>query len=127
MRHFLMLLLLAASSQGAMAQWIEVGHSNFATVYVDPDSIKRDGHMVRMTDLYDYHDTQEITELKFRSSQNRHEYNCSNRSHRLLGFKWLSQNMGKGEVVLRDATHRDWNPNVPVHFGEKLLEIACDQ
>lgn len=127
MRNFLILLLLSAASPCAMAHWIEVGHSDQAKVYVDRSTIKREGKLVRMTDLYDYHDTQEINELKFRSSRNRHEYNCSNRSRRLLGFKWFSQNMGKGEVVLRDASRRDWDPNAPVHFGEKLLEVACDQ
>jgi hypothetical protein len=127
MRIALMFLLLAASSQSAIAQWVEVGHSNLATVYVDLGTIKRDGSIVKMTDLYDYNESQEITELKFRSSRNRHEYNCGNRSLRLLGFRWFSQNMGKGKVVLRDNTHRDWNPNAPISFGEKLLEIACDR
>jgi hypothetical protein len=109
------------------AAWVAVGHSPRATVYADPASIRQAGDQVTMLDLYDYRDPQEINELRFKSSVNRHQYNCSNPQRRLLEFTWHSANMGKGAVVLHDVTDREWNVNLPVHYGYKLWEMACSQ
>ena len=60
-------------------EWLQVSKDveTGQTVYVDPDTIRRNGDMVEMWALYDYKTAQPTAGDAFLSSKVQNEYNCT--------------------------------------------------
>ena len=133
MRKALLMLILAAVSCSAMAEWVRVGSNETANliIYADPDTIHRTGDIVRMLSLLDYSVSQRsagstaFPAASYLSVKSNHEYDCKKNLQRILAYYWYSQNMGNGTVVLSDETVDDWYTVNPHSTKEILLNSAC--
>jgi hypothetical protein len=129
MKRLLLITLLVLSSGPVYAEWVLVSGDDEAglTVYVDPDTIRRKGNLVKMWQLYDYKTVQAVAGDSFLSIQRQDEYDCTEERTRMLAFTWFSSNMGKGRVVYRTADEQQWEPVVPRSINRALWKVACNK
>jgi hypothetical protein len=120
--------LLALWSAPAYAGWVEIGTSNNgATVYVDPDTIRRKGDLVKMWYLHDFKTTQTVLKKSYLSSRSQDEYDCTEDRHRALASTSFSGNMGSGKVRSSYSIKGKWEPVPPGTITQSLWKVACDK
>ena len=127
-----MWLLIVPLSVGPLyAEWLNVGGKverglTVYTVYVDTDSILRQGDIVTLWALFDYMSIQSIVGGPWLSSKARRAYDCVNKRVRLLGYMTFTGNMGSGEVVFSNSAQSAWEPLAPDSMDRTLWDIACN-
>jgi len=92
-----LITLLVLSSGPVYAEWVAVGGNDEAgmTVYVDPFTIRRKGHLVKTWFLYDFKTVQTKVSNSFLSSRTQQQYDCAEERCRLLAVTCFSSNMEK--------------------------------
>jgi hypothetical protein len=126
--RLLLIALLSLSSGPAYAEWVLFSETQTGlTVYVDPDTIRREGDLVKMWQLLDYKTIQTVAGDSFLSSKTQSEYDCAGERMRVLEFMNFSGNMGSGSdnVVSIVADEKTWIPIVPESPGKRLWKVAC--
>ena len=112
--------------QVAHAQWLKVDSAEPATFYVDPSSAQRQGNLVKLWELVDYHQPQAFAGQVFRSTRVLREFDCVNREMRTLGFTIFTEPMARGTVV---HSHRVQDPSwefvEPYSVGQSSFLVAC--
>lgn len=122
----LLLTLLLLSIGPVYAEWVQIGISESGmTVYVDPDTIRRKGDLVKMWTLYDYKTIQTETGDPFLSSRGQHEYDCVEERVRVITFTTFSGNMGSGKAVFTKSDEGKWQPVPPRSIYQRQWKIAC--
>jgi hypothetical protein len=94
-----LITLLMLSSEPAYAEWVVVGYSESLggyTVYADPDTIRRNGDLVKVWALTDYTAIQTVGDSSFLSSKAQNEFDCAEERQHELVVTWFSGNMAKG-------------------------------
>jgi hypothetical protein len=127
MHRAILMILLAVGFGSANAGWIAAGKSANATLYVDPDSSRGTGNIVKMWNMWDYKSLQGTSSGKhYASTKTQSEYDCNERKYRFLTLVLYSGNMGGGETVHVTKTNFDsWRP-VPSGSGVVILwQAAC--
>ena len=126
---WLLITLLVLSSGPVYAEWELVSGDDEAglTVYVDRDTIRRKGNLVKMWQLYDYKTVQTVAGDSLLSIQRYNEYDCTEERTRMLAYTWFSSNMGKGRVVYKTADEQQWEPVVPRSIDRALWKVACSK
>ena len=127
MRSLILFALLAAASNGAVAEWVAVGVSESSTLHAEPASIQKSGDLVKMLDLLDFKAPQVAGTYRYQSSKTLSEYDCKGGQSRILYFSWHSAPMGGGNIVHIDSDSNEWVPVSPRSGVEKLWKIACDK
>jgi surface-adhesin protein E len=125
---FLSLITLLLLSSGlAYAEWVAVSSKDLGdvTVYANPDTIRRNGDLVKMWQLSDFTTVQTVEGDSYLSSKAEREYDCAEERTRVLAFTWFSANMGSGNVVYSNSNERNWEPFAPHSLDEALWEVAC--
>lgn len=119
---WLLITLLALSSGPSYAGWVFVSGDDEAgmTVYVDPDTIQRNGGLVKMWHLSD-----RKTVEGYGSIKSHREYDCAAARHRLLAASILSEHMGRGQVLSDNVNEGQWIPVAPESSGHALWKFAC--
>ena len=127
MKRLLLITLLALSSGPVYAEWISVGGNDpiGMTTYVDPDTIRRKGNLVKMWQLNDFKTVQTVEENSFLSAKKQREFNCAEERTRILAATQFSGNMGTGRVVWVNSDEQKWEPIVPESIAQTLWEFAC--
>ena len=121
-----LLLGSAAWAGTTCADWTQVGlSSRLQTYYADSDTIHREGDLARMWTLVDHQTEQRMHGIVFLSGKAEYQYDCAERSRRLLGFELYSGRMGKGPVVYTDEDPSAWEPIAPDSVAENLWKVAC--
>ncbi len=123
----ILILLLAAVSNGAAAEWVNVSTDDSgSTIYADPSTIRKVGNRVKMWVLFDYRKATLDAGDKIMSKRKHEEYDCKKKQIRLL---YLSKHTGRfteGKVVyLNDIPYNKWVPVVPGSVLEELWRYAC--
>ena len=120
------ILLLAAVSSSAAAEWVEISSNQTFTVFANRITIRKTGDRVKMWDLTDFKAVKVSAGGKaYMSSKIESEYDCKEGQFRILFFSDHSGRMGEGEVVYRDADPCKWQPVFPRTVSEALWKIAC--
>ena len=125
----LLLMVLILSSQPVYAEWVlssgddEVG----LKVYVDPATLRRNGSLVKMWQLYDYKTVQTVAGDSLLSMKRFNEYDCTEDRTRMLGYTWFSGNMGNGNVVYSTTEQLPWEPVVLRTINRTLWKVACEK
>jgi hypothetical protein len=121
--------LLVLSSGPVYAEWVTVSviDQAGATVYVDPDTIHRNGGRVTMWELIDYGTIQTVKGISFLSARLQREYDCAGDLNRTLTLTKLSGSMGTGTVVLFTSDKQKWEPVDPGSIAKRLWKFACDK
>ena len=127
MRKTVFMMLLAAVSSSAVAEWVKVGESDTqtATVYVDPATIREAGNTVEMGILFDLKKPEVSFGKPYMSMMRQAEYDCKEAQVRTLSVSFLSGNMGSGEVVSGSSEPGSWLPALAGSVVEKVWRIAC--
>jgi surface-adhesin protein E len=123
----LMITLLVLSSGPVYAAWMLTSGNDEAglKVYIDPDSIRRNGDLAKMWQLLDYKTVQTVAGDSLLSMKRFSEYDCATKRTRMLGYTWFSGNMGGGKVVFSAPEVQQWEPVVPRSINQTLWKAAC--
>jgi hypothetical protein len=79
-----LITLLVLSSGPAYAEWVEVGVNDSSTQYVDLDTIRRKGNLMKMWNLFDYKAIHTYADKPSWSVKGQSEYNCAEEQLRYL-------------------------------------------
>ncbi len=124
MHKAILMMLLAAVSSSAMAEWVKVDEDKLVAAYADPTTIRKNGDKVKMWALWDYSTAQEGGSKPYMSVRIQNEYNCKEETIRQIFATSFSGNMAGGHTINRQGG-RKWEPVVPRTFGETLWKFAC--
>jgi len=126
---WLLITLLVLSSGSVHAEWVLTSGNDDAglTVYVDPDTIRRKGNLVKMWQLYDYKTIQTVAGDSLLSIKRYNEYDCTEERTRMLAYTWFSGNMGSGKVVYSTPDEQQWEPVIPRSINRTLWKVACSK
>jgi len=134
---WLLITLLVLSSVPAHAEWVAVEKNyllpGLQTVYVDPDTIRREGNLVTMWQLIDFkwmQGNQGIGPLgfgphRFFSTKTRKQFDCAEKRLRLLAFTEFSRRMGTGMPANGYVDNGNWIRVEPESINQALWEVAC--
>ena len=121
-----LITLLVLNSGPASAEWVRaLNNQTDPTLYVDSDTIRRNGTVVRWWELLDYKTIQTVAGISFLSMKVQREYDCAGEQIRVLAMADFSGNMAEGKVVFNDFTPSNWVPVQPESMGQTLWKTAC--
>ncbi len=124
----LILLMLLLFSANAWAEWtlLESASSEDGfDVYVETQSIRKDGDKVKMWSMYDYKKVK-VDVKSYLASVSHVEYDCKEETLRLLDLFWYTGNMGQGQPVFSNTNiKKDPISIMPETIHESLFNIAC--
>ena len=128
-RPLLITLLILLCSGPAYAEWVAVSVSESLGVhaaYVDRDTIRRTGDLVKMWSLLDFKTLQK-TEAgdSLLSLKGQSEYDCTKERARTLAVTLYSGHMGNGDVVFSHSDEENWTPIEPGSVRRILWKVAC--
>jgi hypothetical protein len=124
-----LIILLMLSSGPTHAEWVAISAIDEAgvTIYIDPDTIRRQGSRATISELIDYQDVQTVAGISYMSIRLQREYDCAGNLHRTLVQTKLSGNMGTGEVTLTDSDKHKWEAADPGSLARRLWKVACNK
>ena len=126
MKRLLLIALLVLSSAPAYAEWVQIDKTNDGmTIYIDPDTIRRKGNLVKMWKLFDHMTMQTKSGVSFFSIKGQDEFDCSGERSRVLAATFFRDNRGRGMVVGSISDEGKWQPVEPESVGQVLWEFAC--
>ena len=139
MKRLLLITLLVLSRGPVYAEWVAVEKNYLSpglqTVYVDPDTIRREGNLVTLWQLNDFKWMQGNAGMgrlgfgphRFLSTKTHKQFDCAEKRLRLLAFTEFSRRMGTG---IRNDGYVDkgnWLPVEPDSINHALWEVACNK
>ena len=126
-----LITLLILSVAPAHAEWVAVEKDyllpGLQTVYVDPDTIQRDGNLVTMWQLIDFKWMQGSPRgpTRFLSTTTHKQFACAEKRLRLLAFTEYSNHMGTGTPAGGYVDKNKWLPVEPESINQALWEVHC--
>jgi hypothetical protein len=127
-----LITLLVLSSGPAYAEWVAIEKQYQSpgrqTVYVDPDTIRREGHLVTMEQLIDFKTMQGgRSPTRFSSTKIEKEFDCADKRLRVLALTDFWGNMGTGEAAGAAIGGGHWIPVEPESLNYALWKVACNK
>ena len=129
---FCLLITLLVLSRGPVyAEWVAIAKKyqspGLQTVYVDPDTIRREGNLVTMWILIDWKWMQGNPKgtPRFLSTKTQKQFDCVDKRLRLLAFTEFSRRMGTGIPANGYVDKDNWLPVEPDSMNQALWEVAC--
>jgi hypothetical protein len=120
----LMSMLLLGSGL-AYAEWVRLTEADGMTVHFDPDTIRRNGNLVKIWLLYDYKTAITTGRDTVFSTKMQSEYDCIGERVRTNAIFEIAGNMGKGKVVSSSLAGGQWIPIAPETIGKREWKLAC--
>jgi len=132
-----LITLLFLSNVPAYAEWVAIENKyqspGLQTVYVDPDSIRREGHLVTIWQLTDYKSVQGNVGLgrfgvdpsRFVSTKTHKQFDCVEKRLRLLAYTEFLRHMGTGRRNDGYVDKDNWLPVEPESINQALWEMVC--
>lgn len=90
----------------ACAEWVKIGTSRTAVHYVDPATVRKDGHLRRVWAMQDMVDADGNGVMSIRALQ---EYDCAQPRFRYLTMEAYSGPMGGGWIVVTHQMRDGWS------------------
>ena len=127
MKKSLLLTLLLLIWVPAFADWLPAYElpQLATTIFVDPQTILKEGDHVKISVLYDSKTAQFGRGGPLHSTQARSEFDCSQVRSRVLALTDFSGNEGSGKVVYSNSAEQKWEPVVPGSVSQTLWKVAC--
>jgi hypothetical protein len=126
-----LITLLFLSTAPVNAEWVAVEKdyllSGLQTLYVDPDSIRREGTLVTMRQLIDFKWMQGSARgpTRFLSTETHKQFDCAKKRLRLLAFTEFTHRMAIGIRADGYVDTGRWIPVEPASINQALWEVAC--
>jgi hypothetical protein len=127
----LLISLLVLSVGSVHAEWVSVGGKleeglTGYTVYVEPDTIRRNGEVVKLWALMDFSAMQTEPNPTYLSVQSQREFDCTEERVRLLALTAFSGNMGSGKVVFSYSDPNDQGISIEQgSVAQSLWKFVC--
>ena len=131
---WLLLTLLFLNSVPAYAEWVAVEETpGLRTVYVDSDTIRREGNLVTLWLLMDFKWMQGnvgmgrfgLDPSRFLSTKTQMQFDCAEKRLRLLAYSEFLRHMGTGRRNDGYVDTGNWVPVKPDSMNQALWEDAC--
>ena len=134
-----LITLLFLSSVPAYAEWVAVEKNYLSpglqTLYIDPDTIRREGNLVTLWQLVDFKWMQGNAGMgrlgfgphRFFSTKTHKQFDCVEKRLRLLAFTEFSRHMGTGIPADGYVDKGNWLPVEPDSMNQALWEAACSK
>lgn len=131
MKRLLLITLLFLSNVPVYAEWGTVEKDyllpGLQTVYIDSDTIRREGNLVTLWQLIDFKWMQGNPRgtPRFLSTKTHKQFNCAEKRLRLFAFTEFSRPMGTGIPDDGYVDKSNWIPVEPESINQALWEVAC--
>ena len=127
MKKTLLVLLLAAVTASAHAEWTRIEYPSKAFVlYVENDTlVKPDANSVKLWHLLDFAEPQSLEGRPFLSIKARDEYDCGRGMRRDLMHLWHFGNMADGTLLKAAYKPGSWSAPVAGSVEETLMRTVC--
>ena len=128
-----LITLLVLSGVPAYAEWVAVEKDyllpGLQTVYVDPDTISREGNLVTVWQLIDFKWMQGNVSgaHRFLSTETHKQFDCAEKRLRLLAFTEFSRSIGTGIPANGYVDKGNWLSVEPESINQALWEMVCGQ
>ena len=124
--RFIGMMLLAASSGIAVADWTKVATTESDTdIYVDHKTISKSGNLAKMWMLEDRRVAGTFSGKNFLSAKLQYEYDCKDNQRRVLQSSLYSGQKGSGTNVQTGTKPGPWRPITKGRVNEEMWKIAC--
>ena len=123
-----LITFLLLSSDPAYAEWKKVDSPAAAggySAYVDLNTIRRKGGMVRVWYLLNYKTQQTVLQGSYLSQKAQAQFDCADARMRVLTFTNFSGHMGSGDIVNNNIDEDTWRPLATRSVGHAIREVAC--
>lgn len=121
----LLVAFQSLSEAPAFAEWLLVDGNNKAKIYVDSETIIRNGERVSVWVLDDLRTAQTRWFKTYLSSRGQEEHDCANGRFRLLAVEHFAGNMGTGDVVYQKSGESAWAPIPKETLAQSVWKFVC--
>ena len=125
MKRLFLVILLLLSSGPAYSEWMSLFATEEGAVYVDRDTLRRKGELVKTWYLFDFKVARTVWGDSNLSTKVQIEFNCAEARMRKLSSTYFSGNMGSGKANYTISDPTRWAPVEPASTGEALWKVAC--
>jgi hypothetical protein len=130
MKNYFLFLILTFTTLNVHAKWFLIGSAENHVSYVDTESYKQTGAIVRFWELRDYKEPRGIAEngKLYLSSKIKSEINCNTEQSTMLAIIDYSENKGNGKVINSyDYNDKDYKHIVPDTMGYAIYKFVCNK
>jgi len=126
-RRFLPFLLLTLAAGGAQAEWLAIGRTENFRVYLEQQSLERNGEFVLTIQLMDFVTAQWVDAQTVVSSIiTRVEYDCTQPRLRTLFLEAFTEQMGAGRRLSAEKIpNPEWEAVKPGSNNENIQKMVC--
>ena len=126
-RRFAVLIFMMLSASSAWADWQLVKETREYILYIDPDTVQKNGNLVKAVSFQDFHKIQTLAEHSYLASKTLNEYDCAKKLLRQVELSIFPENMGSGGALFTENKAQDWVPVQTGSAAETLWKTACGQ
>lgn len=124
MKRILLALVPFAFSVPVAASWVTFMKSDISIVYIDPASVRKEGHLRKASVLMDL--TQKDAE-GVRSKRGQSEIDCQKERMRVHDLSGFSGAMATGEAVYAFKGASEWIPIPPQSTLWNTIRLICSR
>ena len=121
----MLIILHVWNATAVFAEWEFVDGNEQAKVYVDSETITRDGGLVSAWVMDDLKTAQTRGFRKYLSTRAHEEHDCAKERFRLLALEYFSGNMGSGEALYKTSGESDWTPIPRGTLAQSVWKFVC--
>jgi hypothetical protein len=126
-RRFAVLIFMMLSASSAWADWQLLKETREYILYIDPDTVQKNGGLVKAVSFQDFHKMQTLAEHAYLASKTLNEYDCAKKLLRQVELSIFPENMGSGGALFTDNKVQEWEPVQTGSAAETLWKSACGQ
>ena len=124
MKRILLVIVPLICSAPAVADWVTFMKSDVSVVYIDPASVRKEGHLRKASVLMDL--TQKDAEGA-RSKRGKSEIDCQGDRLRIHDLSGFSGAMATGEAVYAFSGSSEWIPIPPQSTLWNTIRLICSR
>ena len=122
-----LLLLLAAVSTCAAADWVRLWENDVLGGYVEAESVRKKGNNVMSRNMFDFRNPSEYNGNEYRSSLLLYEFGCAKERARSLESIFYAEGKAEGAIVDSWSVPGAWHPVLPSTPLEAFMNYACEK
>ena len=107
-RLFAVALTLMLSTSSAWADWQLLKETREYILYLDPDTVQKNGSLLKAVSFQDFHKMQMLAEHAYLGSKTLNEFDCEKKQLRQVEFSIFPENMGSGGALFTENKIQDW-------------------
>ncbi len=127
MQKFMLMVVPFFASNIALAEWLQVEHSDIQTSYADSQVIRSGWSKRKMALLSDYMSARRYDGKPFLSVLSQYEYNCKDKQAQMLSYTLYSEHMGQGGEVYSSTADNKWKAVAAGSLDDTLWKMACEK